>query len=108
MRASERTVRRFLTLLIGFPLCVLMVALAVANRRVVLVSLDPFNAEAPVFSAHLPLFVVVFGAMIVGVILGGAVAWLGQGRARRDARRARRLAPEPKPGPALPAPVRRS
>lgn len=100
--------RRILSLVIGIPLCVLVVALAVANRRLVTLSLDPFSADAPVMAVNLPLFVIIFGALIVGVILGGCVAWFGQGQARRDARRARKVAPVPKPGPALPAPVRRS
>ncbi len=100
--------RRILSLVIGIPLCVLVVALAVANRRLVTLSLDPFSADAPAMAVNLPLFVIIFGALIVGVILGGCVAWLGQGQARRDARRARKVAPEPKAGPALPAPVRRA
>ncbi|WP_247657749.1 lipopolysaccharide assembly protein LapA domain-containing protein [Aquabacter sp. L1I39] len=100
--------RRILSLVIGLPLCIVVVALAVANRRMVMLSLDPFSANAPVVSVNLPLFVIIFGALILGVILGGCVAWFGQGQARRDARRARKVAPEPKAGPALPAPVRRS
>ena len=100
--------RRILSLVIGIPLCVLVVALAVANRRLVTLSLDPFSADAPAMAVNLPLFVIIFGALIVGVILGGCVAWFGQVQARRDARRARKVAPALKSGPALPAPVRRA
>ncbi|WP_454914729.1 lipopolysaccharide assembly protein LapA domain-containing protein [Xanthobacter sediminis] len=81
---------RVLSLLIGLPVSVLVIALAVANRREVLVSLDPFSPNAPVLAATMPLYVVIFGALIVGVILGGAVTWVRQGRFRREARRARR------------------
>ncbi|MDQ0503899.1 lipopolysaccharide assembly protein LapA domain-containing protein [Xanthobacter agilis] len=81
---------RVLSILIGLPLAVLVIALAVANRRDVLVSLDPFSPNAPVLAASMPLYVVIFGALIVGVILGGAVTWVRQGRFRREARYARR------------------
>ena len=81
---------RFLTLLIGLPLSILAVALAVANRKPVTLSLDPFNPEAPALAVSLPLFAVVFGALIVGVIAGGTVVWVRQGRARREARAARK------------------
>ncbi|MFG1478382.1 lipopolysaccharide assembly protein LapA domain-containing protein [Xanthobacter sp. V4C-4] len=81
---------RVLSILIGLPLSVLAIALAVANRRDVLVSLDPFSPNAPVLSATVPLYAVIFGALIVGVVLGGSVTWLRQGRFRREARQARR------------------
>lgn len=81
---------RFLSILVGLPLSVLAIALAVANRREVLVSLDPFSPNAPVLAATVPLYAVIFGALIVGVVLGGAVTWVRQGRFRREARKARR------------------
>lgn len=81
---------RVLSILIGLPVAVLIIALAVANRRDVLVSLDPFSPNAPVLAANVPLYAVIFGALIVGVVLGGAVTWVRQGRFRKEARRARR------------------
>lgn len=85
---------RFLSLLIGLPLSILAVALAVANRKPVTLSLDPFNPDAPALAVSLPLFAVVFGALIVGVIAGGTVVWLRQGRARKEARAARKALKE--------------
>ncbi|MEP9380251.1 lipopolysaccharide assembly protein LapA domain-containing protein [Aquabacter sp. CN5-332] len=100
--------RRVLSLIIGIPVCVLVVALAVANRRLVTLSFNPFSPDTGALSVSVPLFAVIFAALILGVVLGGAVAWFGQGRFRREARRARRIVPPPAPsGPALPAPVRR-
>ncbi len=100
--------RRVLSLLIGIPLCIVIVALAVANRRLVTLSFDPFNPDTSALAVHVPLFALIFATLILGVILGGSVAWFGQGRVRREARRARRIVPPPAPrGPALPAPVRR-
>jgi uncharacterized integral membrane protein len=79
-------VRKILTIIIVVPLAVLVIAFAVANRSMVTVSADPFSATAPAYAAHLPLFVVIFAAAIVGVIIGGAAAWLRQGEWRRTAR----------------------
>ena len=101
--------KRALSVLIGLPLCIIVVALAVANRRAVPVSLDPFSPDTSALTVQVPLFLILFGAVIVGVILGGTASWLGQGRFRRAARRARPVAPAPQPirAPGLPAPVRR-
>ena len=81
---------RLLSILIGLPLSILAVALAVANRKSVTLSLDPFSPDAPALSVTLPLFAIVFGALILGVLAGGMVVWLRQGRYRREARKARR------------------
>lgn len=101
--------RRLLSLIIGIPLCILVVALAVANRRLVPLSFNPFSPEGTGFSVNVPLFAVIFAALITGVILGGVAVWFGQGHFRREARHARQVIPSaaPKKGPALPAPVRR-
>lgn len=102
--------KRALSVLIGLPLCIIVVALAVANRRPVPVSLDPFSPDTSALTFQVPLFVLIFGALILGVVLGGMASWLGQGRFRREARRARKVAPAPEPrvrAPGLPAPVRR-
>lgn len=99
--------RRFLSLVIGLPVCIIVIALAVANRRPVPLSFDPFSATSTLV-VQVPLFAIIFAAVILGVILGGTAVWFGQHRFRREARRARKVAPAPAPtGPALPAPVRR-
>ncbi|MCL8380798.1 MULTISPECIES: lipopolysaccharide assembly protein LapA domain-containing protein [Xanthobacter] len=81
---------RFLSILIGLPLAILAIALAVANRKPVVLSLDPFAPDHPALSVTLPLFAIIFAAVIVGVIAGGVVTWARQGRYRREARAARR------------------
>lgn len=81
---------RFLSILVGLPVAILAVALAVANRKPVTLSLDPFAPDHPALSVTLPLFAVIFAAVIVGVIAGGIVTWARQGRYRREARVARR------------------
>jgi uncharacterized integral membrane protein len=79
-------VRKILTIIIVVPLAVLVIAFAVANRQMVTVSLDPFSSAAPAYAAGLPLFAVIFAAVIAGVIIGGVAAWLRQGGWRRTAR----------------------
>jgi uncharacterized integral membrane protein len=80
--------RRFLYLLILIPLAAVIVFFSVANRAVVTVSLDPFHGDAPTFAFAAPLFVLLFGALVLGLVIGGIAAWTRQGRWRRAARQA--------------------
>ena len=72
-------------------LAVVMVAFAIANRQLAVVRLDPL----PVDVQPLPLFVIVFAAMLVGLILGGTAAWWRSlrwhRRAAQERQRAERL-----------------
>jgi len=78
--------RRLVSLLIAFPLGIILVAIALANRHPVSLVLDPFNPEAPALAIQLPFYAYLMGALVIGVILGGAATWLGQSRWRRTAR----------------------
>ena len=80
--------RTIITAVILIPLAVLIIGFAVANRQAVTVSFDPFDANHPAYSTTLPLFVVIFLLVIVGVLIGGVAAWLRQGKWRSAARRA--------------------
>jgi uncharacterized integral membrane protein len=80
----------FLKALILFPIAILVVLLAVANRGPVTLSLDPFSREAPEIAFTLPLFAIIFGAVMLGVVIGGMAAWLAQGKHRRAERRYKR------------------
>jgi uncharacterized integral membrane protein len=84
--------RKIVAALILVPLAIILIAFAVANRQIVTVSLDPFGAERPAASLTLPLFALVIVLLIVGVLIGGVAAWLGQGKWRRAARRLEREA----------------
>jgi uncharacterized integral membrane protein len=79
-------VRRFLSALVAIPVAIVLVLFAVANRAPVVLSLDPFAPEAPALAFQLPLFVVVFLALMAGVVVGGVADWLRQGRYRQEAR----------------------
>jgi hypothetical protein len=65
----------------------LLVAFAIANRNVVTVSFDPFDPGAPAYVVTLPLYVLAFLILIMGVALGGVVGWFTQGKRRRYRRR---------------------
>jgi uncharacterized integral membrane protein len=78
--------RKVLTIVIVVPLAVLIVAFAVANRQVVTLSFDPFSSADPAYAAKLPLFVLIFALVILGVIVGGVATWLRQASWRRTAR----------------------
>lgn len=89
---EQRLLRKFVAALILVPFAIVIIALAVANRQTVTLSFDPFNASAPAAALALPLFVIVFAALITGVIIGGLAVRLGHGRWRRMARRFEREA----------------
>lgn len=82
--------KRLLTWALALPFGLVAVALAVANRRPVTLVLDPFRPEHPAFAVVVPLFVVIFAALILGVVLGGLTVWWRQGVHRRAARQGRR------------------
>ena len=77
---------RILTWLVFVPVAVVMVALAVANRGPAAFTIDPFNPGNPGLTVQLPLFVYLFAALAVGLIVGSVATWLRQGRYRKAAR----------------------
>ena len=82
--------RRIVTAIVVIPLAVVIIAFAVANRQIVTVSFDPFSITEPAASITLPLFALIILLLIVGVLIGGAAAWLRQSRWRSTARRLER------------------
>jgi uncharacterized integral membrane protein len=79
--------RRIITAIVVVPLLIVIVAFAVANRQAVTVSFDPFSSVQPAYAVTLPLFVIIFVFLILGVFIGGVASWLRQGAWRRSARR---------------------
>lgn len=78
--------KTFLKAIVLLPLVALAVGWAMANRQPVQLSGDVFNLHVtPYVTEPLPLYAVVFAAMAVGVVLGGAITWNGQRRHRRQA-----------------------
>jgi uncharacterized integral membrane protein len=81
--------RKIVSALILIPLAIVLIMFAVANREWVTVSFDPFDSAQPALSLRMPLFVLIFVFLILGVLLGGFAAWLKQGRHRRASRELR-------------------
>jgi lipopolysaccharide assembly protein A len=60
-------------------------AFAISNRPVVSLALWPLP-----FAIALPLYLLVFAALLIGFVLGAITAWLGGRHRRRELRRSRR------------------
>ena len=59
------------------------VSIGISNRQAVTLALEPLP-----YSIELPLFIVMFGCLLIGLIAGGIVVWWRDGQVRRRARRA--------------------
>jgi uncharacterized integral membrane protein len=81
--------KRLLQLVILVPIALISVAFAVANRHAVSVSFDPFSGDMAGGQVAAPLFIILILAVMVGVVIGGSVTWMAQGRHRRALREAR-------------------
>ncbi len=78
--------RKLVIWLVLVPLAIVLLMFAVANRQLVTVSFDPFNTVQPAASLTVPLFVLTFILVLLGVFIGGLAAWMRQSRYRRAAR----------------------
>lgn len=78
--------RRIVWFFVAFPVAILLITLAVANRHGVRLVLDPFRPADPVISLVLPFYAYLLGALLVGVVIGGAATWMTQAGWRRNAR----------------------
>lgn len=79
--------RRILNWAIWLPIVVLVMAFAVANRKWVTLSFNPFTQDMP--SIDLPLWILFFLGIFVGAVVGWIGAWIAQGKHRKAARDAR-------------------
>ena len=80
--------RKLVTIAILVPLTIVIVAFAIANREIIAVSFDPFDSSAPAYAVKMPLFILIFVLVGVGIVIGGVAAWLRQHKWRARARRA--------------------
>jgi uncharacterized integral membrane protein len=86
-KKGKAMLRKIVAAVILVPLVVALVAFAVVNRHAVTLSFDPFSSANPAYAVTVPLFVAIFAALILGVLIGGFAAWLRQGKWRRSVRR---------------------
>jgi len=86
--------KRLLKLLILVPVAIIAVVFSLANRESVPVTLDPSGLLGDWTQIRLPMYLVVFASVMLGVIIGGCASWFRQGRHRKAAREARSEARE--------------
>lgn len=73
---------RLLSWLIGLPVAAVAVLFAASNKEIIAFALWPLP-----MTLSLPLYLAMLGTLVAGFLVGGIVAWMGQGRARSRARR---------------------
>ncbi|MGH6735531.1 MAG: LapA family protein [Methyloceanibacter sp.] len=78
--------RKLILGLVVVPLGVVLIALAVVNRKPAILILDPFGGAEPSLSLEAPFFLFLLGTFAIGLIVGGLASWLNQGKWRRTAR----------------------
>lgn len=81
--------RKILSWLIWLPVAIAFIVIALANKHKVTFSLDPTSQTDPILAVDIPLFLLLFATLLLGVIFGGIGAWLNQSKWRRAARDAR-------------------
>ena len=76
------------------PLCLGLIAFTLANRHFVAINFNPFaSVDAAVAPGYgVPLFVVLYIVLLIGVLLGGIATWFAQGHHRRSEKHWRREA----------------
>lgn len=72
--------------MVGLPIALLVIAFAIANRQWTRLSLDPFSSDSPTFSINMPLWALFVLGVFIGILLGWASCWIGQGKYRRLSR----------------------
>ncbi len=77
---------RFVLIAVFVPLAIVLIALAVANRAPTAFTVDPFNPGNPALTWQMPLFVLLFAAVALGMVIGSIATWIKQGRYRKLAR----------------------
>lgn len=79
--------KKWLFRILWIPVFLIALLFLVANRQLVPVSLDPFNAVSPAVSTPaLPLWFWLIGMLFVGFAAGAAGAWFSARAGRQKAR----------------------
>ena len=78
--------KRLVFLFVLVPMGIILITLAVTNRQPVTIGVPPYVGDAPFVSFSMPLFALVFGAILFGILIGSFATWLRQGKHRKMAR----------------------
>jgi len=71
-----------LSFIITLPVTLAVLVFALSNRGAVGLTFWPFDV-----TIDLPIYLLVLGSLLLGLLLGGLIAWLAGRRVRRQARR---------------------
>lgn len=83
--------KRVVTWFFLIPLALLFAFFALANRQDVLVGVDPISANSPFVGPFpVPLFVVIYSALLLGIVLGGVGTYFSQHKKRAELRALRK------------------
>lgn len=77
---------RFLWLLLTIAVALVVVPFGIANRHMVVVTFDPVTRLQSALAYEMPLSLLLFVTFMAGLVAGGLVMWLSQGRWRQTAR----------------------
>ena len=75
--------KRLTTIFILVPVGVIILALAVANRQSITLAVPPQVNGEPLLSVSIPLFAIIFVALLIGMVIGSFATWVKQGRHRK-------------------------
>lgn len=78
--------KKIVNLVVLLPLGVVLIVLAVANRQIVTLALNPFRPQDSVLAVSAPFFLFLFVALLLGMVLGSGLTWWTQGKYRKQAR----------------------
>jgi len=71
----------FIRSILGFIIAAILAALAIFNRDIIDFTFSP--AHPPI---SIPLYAVLLGGLLIGFILGAILAWISEGKHRREKR----------------------
>jgi uncharacterized integral membrane protein len=80
--------RRIVGWVVLVPLSVVLIVFALANRQLTVVNFNPLVSPGSLASpgVGVPLFLVIFCFLLLGVVLGGIATWFASGQLRREKR----------------------
>ncbi|MGB0921890.1 MAG: LapA family protein [Alphaproteobacteria bacterium] len=79
---------RWIRLAVLAATALLFVLIALANSHGVVVSIDPMDGIMGPLVTTLPLYILLFGAAFIGIVVGSGMTWLNQSHHRKAAREA--------------------